>query len=52
MTTVLPLGAFGNAIAQVTVPPVPGLAGYLQTITLDPALNLDASNGLQVQNDF
>ena len=52
VTTVLPLGAFGNAIAQVTVPPVPGLAGYLQTITLDAALNLDASNGLQVQNDF
>ena len=36
----------------VTVPPVPGLVGYLQAITLSPGTGLDASNGLRVQNDF
>ena len=52
VTAVLPLSLFGTAIGQVTVPPVPGLVGYLQAITLSPGPGLDASNGLRVQNDF
>ena len=52
VTAVLPLSLFGTAIGQVTVPPVPGLVGYLQAVTLAAGASLDASNGLRVQNDF
>lgn len=51
-TLLLPLSLFGTAISQVSVPPVPGLVGYLQAIVLDSALSLDATNGLRVQNDY
>ena len=34
------------------MPPVPGLVGYLQVVTLAAGASLDASNGLRVQNDF
>ena len=51
-TLLLPLSLFGTAISQLTLPPVPGLVGYLQAVALDPGLNLDASNGLRVQNDY
>ncbi|MEC7726622.1 MAG: hypothetical protein VYD05_13970, partial [Planctomycetota bacterium] len=51
-TLLLPLSLFGTAISQLTLPPVPGLVGYLQAVALDLGLNLDASNGLRVQNDY
>ena len=51
-TSLLPLSPLGNAITQVTVPPVPGLVAFLQAIALDSAFSLDASNGLRVQNNY
>jgi len=51
-TLLLPLSSFGTSLAQIPVPPAPGLVAYLQAIALDSSLNLDASNGLRVQNDY
>jgi hypothetical protein len=34
------------------VPALPGLVAYLQAVSLDVALNLDASNGVAIQNNY
>ena len=51
-TSLLSLSPLGNAITQLTVPPVPGLVAFLQAVALDSSLNLDASNGVRVQNNY
>lgn len=51
-TAVFALGPAGFATTQLTVPGVSGLSAYLQAVSLDAVLNLDASNGVQIQNNF
>jgi hypothetical protein len=46
------LSGFGTAITPVPVPAIPGLEAYVQVVTLDAALSLDATNGVRVQNDY
>ncbi|HEB53204.1 MAG TPA: hypothetical protein ENI87_08125 [bacterium] len=51
-TAVLVLDGSGGASLPLNVPAVSGLVAYLQAISLDPALALDASNGLTLQNSY
>ncbi|MFK7739120.1 MAG: M14 family zinc carboxypeptidase [Planctomycetota bacterium] len=51
-STVLLLNGFGIAGLPVSVPALSGLDAYLQAVTLDSNLSLDASNGVRIQNNF
>jgi len=44
--------AAGVGTLPLTLPPLPGLAGYLQAGALDAAGGLDASNGLFLRNNY
>jgi Zinc carboxypeptidase len=44
--------AAGVATLPLSIPPSPGLAGYLQAGALDANGGLDASNGLFLRNDY
>ncbi|MCK5941304.1 MAG: hypothetical protein KAI24_04980 [Planctomycetes bacterium] len=51
-TALLLLSGAGVALTQLTVPPVSGLEAWMQAVTFDATLTLDASNGVFVQNDY
>lgn len=51
-TAVLSLTTSGVAVTSISVPALPGLAAYLQAVSLDAALNLDTSNGVAIQNNY
>ena len=51
-TAVLLLNAGGLAVIQVPVPAIPGLAAYLQAVSIDASLNLESSNGLAIENNY
>lgn len=44
--------AQGVGSLSLSLPPAPGLVGYLQAGALDASSNLDTSNGLRVGNNF
>jgi hypothetical protein len=52
VSVVLLLDSAGAASVPLAVPAVPGLGAYLQVFALDAMLQLDASNGLFVHNDY
>ena len=51
-TAILVLSPAGAAVTSLSVPAIPGLAAYLQVVSLDAALNLDASNGVVIENNY
>lgn len=51
-TALLPLNASGFAFTQIPVPAVSGLVAYMQAISLDSSLNLEASAGVTIQNNY
>lgn len=51
-TAVLLLSPGGAGFMLLPVPALPGLVAYLQAVSLDVALNLDASNGVAIQNNY
>ena len=51
-TLVLLLNQNGAAGQTLMVPAMSGLLAYLQAVSLDAALGLDASNGICVQNNY
>lgn len=52
VTAVLPLNGAGAAVLPLSVPAIPGLAAYLQAVSLDASLNLDSTNGLAIVNNY
>lgn len=51
-TAILAFSSAGAAVTSLSVPAIPGLSAYLQAVSLDAALNLDASNGIAIQNNY
>lgn len=51
-TAVMPLTSGGALITTLPVPAISGLQAYLQVVSLDAQLDLEASNGLLIQNDY
>jgi hypothetical protein len=46
------LNGAGAAVLSLPVPAIPGLAAYLQAVSIDASLNLESSNGLAIVNNY
>jgi hypothetical protein len=51
-TAILLLNGAGAAVLPLPVPAIPGLAAYLQAVSIDASLNLESTNGLAVVNNY
>jgi hypothetical protein len=51
-SAVLLLNGAGAAVLSLPVPAIPGLAAYLQAVSIDASLNLESSNGLAIVNNY